>query len=157
MPSQVSSHLWFDDQAEEAARFYVSLIKNSKVTKVSTFPGPDGKSTISNVEFVLDGQQFIGLNAGPQFKLDEAFSIFIKCDSQEEVDAYWSKLTADGGKPGPCGWLTDRFGVSWQIVPRAFLELATDRNRKKAKAVLDAMYQMSKLDLAKLQQAYDDA
>ena len=148
---KITPFLWFDTQAEEAMNFYVSVFKNSKVNNVSR--GPDGKAF--TVSFELDGQEFIGLNAGPQFKFNEAISMFVNCENQAEVDELWAKLTADGGEESMCGWLKDKYGLSWQIIPKALGELMGDPDPVKAQRVMQAMLQMKKIDVAGLQQAYD--
>jgi predicted 3-demethylubiquinone-9 3-methyltransferase (glyoxalase superfamily) len=149
--NKITPFLWFDTQAEEAMNFYVSLFKNSKVNSVSR--GPDGKAF--TVSFELDGQEFMGLNAGPQFKFHESISMFVNCEDQAEVDELWAKLTADGGEESMCGWLKDKFGLSWQIIPKALGELMGDPDPVKAQRVMQAMLQMKKIDVAGLQQAYD--
>jgi predicted 3-demethylubiquinone-9 3-methyltransferase (glyoxalase superfamily) len=153
--SKVNPFLWFDSQAEEAARFYVSLFPNSKITQLTrnteASPGPTGG--VLTVEFELDGRSFVALNGGPTFKLTEAFSLQIDCEDQAEVDRYWAALSADGGEPGPCGWLKDRFGLSWQVVPRALPRLLADPDRARANRVMAAMMQMGKLDVAALEAA----
>jgi predicted 3-demethylubiquinone-9 3-methyltransferase (glyoxalase superfamily) len=153
MPS-ITPFLWFDDQAEEAAKFYVSIFQNSKVTDVSYYgeagPGPSG--SVMTVEFELDGQPFIALNGGPEFRFDEAISFAVECETQEELDRYWETLS-DGGEQGPCGWLKDRFGVSWQIVPRVLNELVADPDREKGQRVMAAMLGMRKLEIAALERA----
>ncbi|MFF5987641.1 VOC family protein [Prauserella flavalba] len=146
--SRISSFLWFTDQAEEAAGYYVSLVPGSKVGEVTR--GPDGK--VLFVTFELDGQRFVALNGGPQFPPTEAFSIFVTCDSQAEVDERWNTLTAEG-EEGQCGWLKDRYGVSWQIVPRRQLELLNDPDPERARRAMDAMLGMRKLDVAALEAA----
>ena len=143
--------LWFDTQAEEAMNFYCSVFKNSKVLGISR--GPDGKAF--TVSFELDGQEFMGLNAGPQFKFNEAVSMYVDCKDQAEVDELWVKLTADGGEESMCGWLKDKYGLSWQIIPKALGELMGDPDPVKAQRVTQAMLQMRKIDVATLQQAYD--
>ncbi|WP_033319880.1 VOC family protein [Streptomyces yerevanensis] len=147
--------LWFDGQAEEAADFYVSVFKNSKLGRVLRYtkagPGPAG--TVVTVEFVANGQKFVALNGGPEFKFNEAVSFEIRCDDQDEVDFYWNKLTEGGGQEGPCGWLKDRFGVSWQVVPSRLLELIGDPDEETAARAMDAMMKMSKLDVAALEKA----
>jgi predicted 3-demethylubiquinone-9 3-methyltransferase (glyoxalase superfamily) len=143
---KINPFLWFDNQAEEAANFYVSIFKNSKV--LHTMPGPNG--TVMGVSFQLDGQEFKALNGGPQFKFTPAISLFVNCETQAEVDELWEKLTAGGGKPGRCGWLTDKYGLSWQIVPTALGELL---QAGKGGQVMNALMQMDKLDVAKLKQA----
>ena len=148
---KITPFLWFDTQAEEAMNFYVSIFKNSKAGNVSR--GPDGKTFI--VTFELDGQEFMGLNAGPQFKFNEAISMYVNCEDQAEVDELWAKLTADGGEESMCGWLKDKYGLSWQIIPKALGELMGDPDPVKAQRVTQAMLQMQKIDVARLQQAYD--
>ncbi|MCI0551557.1 MAG: VOC family protein [Anaerolineae bacterium] len=148
---KISPFLWFDTQAEEAMNFYVSLFKNSKVLGVSR--GPDGKAF--SVTFELDGQEFMGLNAGPRFKFNESISFFVNCENQAEVDELWNKLTADGGEESMCGWLKDKYGLSWQIIPKALGELMGDPDPVKAQRVTQAMLQMRKIDVAGLQRAYD--
>ncbi|GGK92723.1 VOC family protein [Streptomyces flaveus] len=147
--------LWFDGQAEEAADFYVSVFKNSKLGRVLRYtkagPGPAG--TVVTVEFVANGQKFVALNGGPEFKFNEAVSFEIRCDDQDEVDFYWNKLTEGGGQEGPCGWLKDRFGVSWQVVPSRLLELIGDADEERAARAMEAMMKMSKLDIATLEKA----
>jgi predicted 3-demethylubiquinone-9 3-methyltransferase (glyoxalase superfamily) len=148
---KITPFLWFDTQAEEAMKFYVSIFKNSKVLGVT--PGPNGIA--SSVSFELEGQEFLGFNAGPEFKFNEAISFFVDCKSQEEVDELWEKLTADGGMESQCGWLKDKFGLSWQIIPSALGELMGDKDPVKAKRVVDAMLQMKKIEIAGLRRAYE--
>jgi len=148
---KITPFLWFDSEAEEAMNLYVSIFKNAKVLGVS--PGPNGKAM--SVNFELEGQEFIGLNAGPQFKFNEAISFLVNCNTQAEVDELWEKLTADGGEEGNCGWLKDKYGVSWQIIPTALGELLGAPDREKAGRALQAMLQMHKIDIQGLQQAYD--
>ena len=150
---KITPFLWFDTQAEEAMNFYVSVFKNSKVGDVSR--GPDGKAF--SVSFQLEGQEFMALNAGPQFKFTEAISFFVDCKTQEEVDGLWEKLTADGGEESMCGWLKDKYGLSWQIIPSALGELMGDPNPAKAQNVMQAMLKMQKIIVADLQKAYDQA
>lgn len=155
--SKMMPFLWFDNQAEEAAKFYVSVFKNSKVLGVSRYgdAGPGPKGSAMTVSFELDGQQFTALNGGPQhFGFSEAISFYVDCETQAEVDELWEKLTA-GGEPGPCGWLKDKYGLSWQIVPRVLSELLGDKDPAKANRVMQAMLKMGKLDIAGLQRAYD--
>ena len=149
--NKITPFLWFDTQAEEAMNFYVSIFKNSKVGSVAR--GPDGKTF--TVTFELDGQEFMGLNAGPQFKFNESISMFVNCEDQAEVDELWAKLTADGGEESMCGWLKDKYGLSWQIIPKALGELMGDPDPVKAQRVTQAMLQMQKIDVAGLQRAYD--
>ncbi len=153
---RISPFLWFDTQAEEAANFYVSVFPNSKVVTATRYgdAGPGPKGSVMTVQFQLDGTDFTALNGGPQFKFTEAVSFVVSCRTQEEVDAYWSKLT-DGGEEGPCGWLKDRYGLSWQIVPTALVEMLTDRNPRKAKAAMEAMMKMKKIEIPLLKKAYD--
>jgi predicted 3-demethylubiquinone-9 3-methyltransferase (glyoxalase superfamily) len=150
---KITPFLWFDNQAEEAMNFYVSIFKNSKVESVSR--GPDGKAF--TVSFKLEDQDFMGLNAGPQFKFTEAISFFVSCKTQAEVDELWARLTADGGEEGRCGWLKDKYGLSWQIVPTALGEMLGDKDPEKAGRVMQAMLQMNKIEIAGLKKAYDNA
>lgn len=149
---KITPFLWFDTQAEDAMNFYVSIFKNSKVGSVSR--GPDGK--VFSVTFELDGQEFMGLNAGPRFKFNESISFFVNCENQAEVNELWTKLTADGGEESMCGWLKDKFGLWWQIIPKQLGELMGDPDPAKAQRVTQAMLQMKKIDVAGLQQAYDE-
>ncbi|HEY8456967.1 MAG TPA: VOC family protein [Actinopolymorphaceae bacterium] len=151
--SSITTYLWFDDKGEEAAEFYTSLIKNSRITDVGR--GPDGKVLV--VTFELDGQQFGIINGGPHFPQTEAVSIFVACESQEEIDYLWDKLLEGGGEESQCGWLKDRYGVSWQIVPAELPKLVTDPNPVKAKAAADAMYPMKKIDFEAIKKAYEQA
>lgn len=151
--SKITPFLWFDDNAEEAMNLYTSIFKNSKVHSIS--PGPNGN--MMSATFELEGQQFMVLNAGPQFKFNESVSFFVNCETQEEVDYYWNALTANGGEEGNCGWLKDKFGLSWQIIPKLLGELMGDPNPAKAQAATQAMLQMNKIDCAALQAAYDKA
>jgi len=155
---RITPFLWFDSQAEEAAEMYCSIFPNSKVGKVARYgeagPGPAG--TAMTVEFVLDGQPFIGLNGGPHFKFNEAVSFVVNCESQDEVDFYWQKL-AEGGAESRCGWLKDKFGLSWQVVPTVLSKLMTGPNSKATQRAFQAMMGMKKLDIRALQQAYDGA
>jgi len=141
---KIKPFLWFDDKAEEAATFYVSLFKNAKITSV----------TPMIVTFELEGQQFMALNGGPQFKFTEAVSFFITCDTQSEVDEYWNKLT-EGGEPGQSGWLKDKFGLSWQVVPTALGDMLGDDDDGKSERVMQAMLKMSKIEISELKAAYD--
>ncbi len=154
---KITPFLWFDDQAEEAMNFYVSVFPNSRVLNVSRYgddaPGPKG--TVMTATFELNGQQFMALNGGPQhFAFSEAISFFVDCENQEEVDRLWDKLT-EGGEPGPCGWLKDKYGLSWQIVPAALGEMLGDQDPVKASRVLQAMLKMGKIEIAGLQKAYE--
>lgn len=148
---KITPFLWFDTQAEDAMNFYASIFKNSKVGDVSR--GPDGK--VFMVNFQLDGQEFIGLNAGPKFKFNESISFFVNCEDQKEVDEYWNKLIADGGEESQCGWLKDKFGLSWQIVPKQLDELMGDPDPEKSQRVMQAMLKMQKIIVADLQKAYE--
>jgi predicted 3-demethylubiquinone-9 3-methyltransferase (glyoxalase superfamily) len=152
--------LWFDGKAEEAANFWVSLLPDSHVDKVWRSPaetpsGPAGM--VLTVDFTLGGQHFQGLNGGPEFTFDEAVSFVIECEDQAEVDRLWDALTADGGEPGPCGWLKDRFGVSWQIAPRRLIELTEDPDPERARRAMEAMLKMGKIEIAELERAADAA
>ena len=154
--------LWFDNQAEAAARFYTSVFRNSKVGTISRY-GDAGaqasgqpKGSAMTVEFELAGQEFLALNGGPQFTFNEAISLIVNCESQEEVDEFWAKLS-DGGSPGPCGWLKDRYGLSWQVVPTALGEMLQDKDPAKAERVMAALLKMQKLDIAELRRAYEGA
>ena len=153
---QIMPMLWFDTEAEEAARFYTSIFPNSEITGISHYTdvGPREKGTVSTVDFTLDGQRHIALNGGPEFRFNEAISLVINCRDQEEVDHYWAKLT-DGGEESACGWLKDRFGVSWQVVPAEFLEIVTGPDEGRRDRGIRAMLQMKKLDLGALKAAAD--
>lgn len=156
MPHPIVPNLWFDTQAEEAAAFYTSVFPNSRVVSVARYteagPGPAG--SVMTVEFELDGRRFVGINGGPQFPFTEAVSFQITCDSQEELDAYWARLT-DGGEEGPCGWCKDRYGLSWQVVPAGMEELFADPDPGRAHRAMQAMLAMKKLDIAALRAAAD--
>lgn len=147
---KITPFLWFDDQAEQAMRFYVSIFKNSKVLEVT--PGPDGK--VMGVRFELEGQEFTGLNAGPEFKFTEAISFYVNCKDQAEVDELWAKLSAGAGEESRCGWVKDRFGLWWQVIPEALPRLMGDKDPVKAKRVVDAMLKMKKIDVAELERAH---
>ncbi len=153
---KITPFLWFDTNAEEAMNFYTSLFKNSKIVSVSRYGegGPGQAGSVMTATFTLNGQEFMALNGGPHFKFTEAISFFVNCETQEEVDELWEKLS-EGGEKGQCGWLKDKFGVSWQIVPTALGELLGDKDPEKAKRVLEAMLQMHKIDIEKLKQAYE--
>ncbi|WP_269929858.1 VOC family protein [Aminobacter sp. HY435] len=146
---KISPFLWFDSQAEEAVNFYASVFKNSKVRRMT--PGPGGKVMVA--EFELEGLHFIALNGGPHFKFTEAISMSVDCKDQAEVDYYWERLTSGGGQPGQCGWLKDKFGLSWQIVPEALPRLLNDPDAAKASRVMQAMMQMTKIEVDRLEQA----
>lgn len=153
---KITPFLWFDDQAEEAMNFYISIFKNSKVGTVTRYgeAGPGPKGTVMSATFQLDGVEFMALNGGPLFKFNESISFFVNCATQAEVDELWEKLSA-GGEKSRCGWLKDKFDVSWQIIPKALMELLGDKDPQKAKRVMQAMLKMDKLDINGLQQAYD--
>jgi len=154
---KITPFLWFDNQAEEAMNFYASVFKNSKVLGVSRYgdAGPGAKGSVMTASFELNGQEFTALNGGPEhYGFTEAISFFVDCESQQEVDYLWEKLT-EGGEPGPCGWLKDKYGLSWQIVPSALGEMLGDKDPAKSQRVMQAMLKMSKLDVAKLKQAYE--
>ena len=152
---KITTFLWFDGNAEEAVNHYISSFKNSKILKVARYgeAGPGPKGSVMTVQFQLEGQEFIALNGGPQFKFTEAISLLVNCDTQAEVDELWSKLSA-GGEEGPCGWLKDKFGLSWQIVPSTLGKMMQDKDPKKSKRVMEAMLQMKKMDIARLEHAY---
>ena len=154
---KITTCLWFDNNAEEAVTLYTSIFKNSKVLEVSRWgeggPGPEG--SVLTMRFELDGVELMALNGGPAFKFTEAISLSVDCQSQEEVDDLWEKLTADGGEPSQCGWLKDKFGLSWQIVPRALPEMLGDPDPAKSRRVMEAMLKMKKIDIKTLQEAYE--
>src|SRR6266568_972113 len=151
---KITPFLWFDDQAEEAMTFYTSIFKDSEIVSVTRYseagPGPEG--SVMTAAFRLNGQEFIALNGGPAFAFTPAISFFVHCETQQEVDTFWEKLSA-GGKPGQCGWLTDKFGVSWQIIPNVLGELLADPDPAKSQRVMEAMLEMSKIDVQALQRA----
>jgi predicted 3-demethylubiquinone-9 3-methyltransferase (glyoxalase superfamily) len=153
--SHITPFLWFDTQAEEAATFYVSIFKNSRIVGVARYgeagPGPPG--SVMTVQFELDGQPFIALNGGPHFKFNEAISFSVACKTQDEVDEFWNKLS-EGGEEGPCGWLKDKYGLSWQINPTALGEMLKDPDPEKSKRVMAAMLKMKKIDIAALRKAH---
>ena len=155
---KITPFLWFNDNAEEAMNFYVSIFKNSKVVSVTRYgdAGPGPKGTVMSATFQLEGQHFYALNGGPQFSFTPAISLFVNCETQQEVDELWEKLSA-GGQKEPCGWLKDKFGLSWQIIPSALGRMLQNKNPKKANAVMNAMLQMKKIEIKRLQQAYDAA
>ena len=155
---KIVPNLWFDTEAEEAAEFYTSIFENSRIKEVSRYgdAGPRPAGLAMTVDFELDGQRFTALNGGPEFKFNEAISLLVNCESQEEVDYFWAKL-GDRGEEGPCGWLKDRFGVSWQIVPTRLMELIQDEDRERADRVMEAMLKMQKIDIAGLERAYQQA
>jgi predicted 3-demethylubiquinone-9 3-methyltransferase (glyoxalase superfamily) len=152
----ITPFLWFDDKAEEAMNFYVSIFKNSKIGSVNRYgsEGPGEEGSVMTATFELDGQDFIALNGGPEFTFTPAISFVVSCETQQEVDEYWDKLSA-GGKANQCGWLTDKFGLSWQVVPSILGELLSDDDDEKSARVMKAMLQMTKMDIGALQRAYD--
>jgi predicted 3-demethylubiquinone-9 3-methyltransferase (glyoxalase superfamily) len=160
---KINPFLWFDDQAEKAVTFYTSIFKDSKigrilrygeeVAKVSASGQPAG--SVLTIEFEIEGQKFVALNGGPQFQFNESVSFVVNCEAQKEVDYYWEKLIADGGQESACGWLKDKFGVSWQITPTVLIDMLHDKDAEKAECVMHAMLQMKKIDIAELKAAYD--
>jgi predicted 3-demethylubiquinone-9 3-methyltransferase (glyoxalase superfamily) len=160
---KMTPFLWFDGQAEDAVKFYTSIFKDSKVgrilrygeevAKVSESGRPVG--SVLTIEFEIEGQKFVALNGGPQFKFNESISFAINCKTQEEVDYFWEKLTADGGEESACGWLRDKFGLSWQVTPTTLIDMLHDKDAAKAERIMHAMLQMKKIDIAKLRAAYD--
>jgi predicted 3-demethylubiquinone-9 3-methyltransferase (glyoxalase superfamily) len=157
MTQKITPFLWFNDNAEEAINFYLTVFKNSRIKSVQRFgeaaPGSDPK--LLTATFELNGQEFMALNGGPQFQFTEAISLMVKCETQEEVDDYWNKLIEGGGKPQQCGWLKDKFGLSWQIIPNALGELLGAREPDRARRVMEAMLKMTRIEVAKLQEAYN--
>jgi predicted 3-demethylubiquinone-9 3-methyltransferase (glyoxalase superfamily) len=153
---KITPFLWFNNNAEEAMNFYVSIFKNSKVISVSRYgdAGPGPKGSVMTANFQLNGQEFVALNGGPQFKFTEAISFVVNCETQQEVDEFWEKLS-EGGEESMCGWLKDKYGLSWQIVPTILVKLLQDKDPVKAKRVMEAMLQMKKIDINKLKQAYE--
>jgi predicted 3-demethylubiquinone-9 3-methyltransferase (glyoxalase superfamily) len=156
---KITPCLWFNDQAEEAMRFYVSVFKNSKVGRITHY-GEAGakvsgrlKGSVMTATFEIEGQEFMALNGGPHFTLSEAVSFIVKCDTQEEIDTFWEELS-EGGEKGICGWLKDKFGLSWQIVPTVLSDMMQDKDAEKTNRVMEAVLQMKKLDIARLQEAY---
>jgi predicted 3-demethylubiquinone-9 3-methyltransferase (glyoxalase superfamily) len=157
---KITPFLWFDDQAEEAANFYTSLFKNSKIGRIfrnteevaEKTGGPVG--SVLTIEFEIEGQKFVALNGGPLFKFNESVSFVINCETQEEVDYFWEKLTADGGEESACGWLKDKFGLSWQVTPTVLIDMLHDSDREKSGRVMQAMLQMKKIDIKALKDAY---
>jgi predicted 3-demethylubiquinone-9 3-methyltransferase (glyoxalase superfamily) len=156
MPTTITPNLWFDTQAEEAAEFYISVFPDSRVVNVARYTdaGPREAGTVMTVEFELDGNRFVAINGGPEFTFDEAVSFQVDCETQEQIDYYWERLS-DGGSEGPCGWLKDRFGLSWQIVPTGMDELFNDPDRSRATRAMEALLKMRKLDIAALKAAAD--
>ena len=154
---KISPFLWYDTQAEEAANLYTSIFPNSKILAIARYgdAGPGPKGSVMTVQFQLDGQEIIALNGGPIYKFTEAFSLSVDCKTQEEVDRYWTKLTADGGQEGPCGWCKDKFGLSWQVTPSILPQMLSDTDRKKAMRAMEAMMKMKKIDIGALKRAYE--
>jgi predicted 3-demethylubiquinone-9 3-methyltransferase (glyoxalase superfamily) len=152
--NEITPCLWFDTEGEDAAKLYTSVFPNSKILDVSRYgaAGPRPEGTVMTVSFELEGQKFLALNGGPQYTFSEAISFQVSCKDQDEVDAFWSKLS-EGGEEGPCGWLKDRFGLSWQIVPTRLTELLSDPDREKSQRVMEAMLKMNKIDIAALEAA----
>ena len=155
---RLTPNLWFDTQGEEAARFYTSVFPNSRIVEITHYgsAGPRDEGTVMTVSFELDGQPFVALNGGPDFTFNEAISLEIECADQAEVDRYWEALS-DGGEEGPCGWLEDRYGLSWQVVPKRLRELVTDPDPERGQRAMAAMLQMRKIDVAELERAADAA
>ena len=159
---KITPFLWFDNQAEEAAKFYTSIFKNSKVGKILRYGEKVAKTSQSSrpvgsvltIEFEIEGQKFVALNGGPLFKFNESVSFVVNCETQEEVDYFWGKLTADGGEESQCGWLKDKFGLSWQITPTVLIDMLHDKDPEKAERVMKAMLQMQKIEIPKLKAAY---
>jgi predicted 3-demethylubiquinone-9 3-methyltransferase (glyoxalase superfamily) len=153
--TKVTPFLWFDSQAEEAAKLYVSIFANSRLLDVSRWGdgAPFPKGSVMSATFEIDGRQFIAFNGGPQLKFSEACSMFVSCEDQSQVDRYWAALIADGGAPGQCAWLKDKYGLSWQIVPKALLQLLSDPDAGRAGRAMKAMLEMSKIDVAELERA----
>jgi predicted 3-demethylubiquinone-9 3-methyltransferase (glyoxalase superfamily) len=153
---KITPFLWYDNNAEEAVNHYTSIFKNSKITNIARYgdAGPGPKGSVMTIEFQLEGRDFIALNGGPMFKFTEAISLSVDCKSQQEVDELWEKLSADG-QPGQCGWLKDKYGLSWQIVPSILVEMLQDQDGEKSKRVMQAMLQMRKIDIADLRRAYE--
>jgi len=152
---KITPFLWFDNSAEQAAQFYTSIFRNSKILQTSRYPegAPGPKGSVMTMKFELNGQEFIALNGGPHFKFNEAISFEVNCETQKEIDEYWEKLTSGGGKEVQCGWLKDKYGLSWQIVPAALGQLMAYKDPKKAKRVTQAMMKMVKLDIEALKKA----
>jgi len=153
---RIVANLWFDTEAEEAAEFYISIFKDSRIVHVARYTeaGPRPAGMVMTVEFELDGQRFIGINGGPEFKFDEAISLMINCETQDEIDYYWERLT-EGGEESQCGWLKDRYGLSWQVVPTGMDEVFSDPDPERARRAMEALLKMRKLDIAALRSAAD--
>jgi predicted 3-demethylubiquinone-9 3-methyltransferase (glyoxalase superfamily) len=156
---KITPFLWFDTESEEAAKFYTSIFPNSRILDISRYgsAGPRPEGMVMTVSFELDGRRFEALNGGTNYTFNEAISFVVECEDQDEVDRLWDALTADGGEPGPCGWLKDRFGLSWQIVPRQLNELVADPDPERARRAMEAMLKMGRIDVAELQRAADAA
>ena len=158
---KITPFLWFDDQAEEAVNFYTSLFKNSKIGRIFRNPEEAAEKTgrpvgsVLTIEFEIEGQKFVALNGGPLFKFNESVSFVINCETQEEVDYFWAKLTADGGEESACGWLKDKFGLSWQVTPTVLIDMLHDGDEKKSGRVMQAMLEMQKIDIKALKDAYE--
>jgi len=158
---KITPFLWFDGQAEDAAKFYTSLFKNSKIARIFRYTEEAAEKTglavgsVLTIEFEIEGQRFVALNGGPLFKFNESVSFVINCETQEEVDYFWGKLTADGGEESACGWLKDKFGLSWQVTPTVLIDMLHDKDPGKAERVMNAMLQMQKIEIPKLKAAYD--
>ena len=156
---KITPFLWFDDQAEEAVKFYTSVFKNSKIGRILRYSEEAAKASgrpagsVLTVEFEMEGQKFVALNGGPLFKFNESISFVVNCETQEEVDYFWEKLTADGGQESQCGWLKDKFGLSWQVVPTVLIDMLHDKDSKKSERVTAAILQMKKIDINKLKEA----
>ena len=157
---KITPFLWFDNQAEEAAKFYTSVFKNSKIGRILRYDEASAKAaggsvgSVLTIEFEIEGQKFTALNGGPQFKFNESVSFVVNCKTQEEVDYFWEKLTAGGGQESECGWLKDKFGLSWQVTPTVLIDMLNDKDPKKAERVMKAMMQMQKIEINKLKAAY---
>src|SRR5216117_4226524 len=153
---KITPCLWFDSEAEQAVKFYVGIFKNSRIGKMTRYgeDGPRPKGSVMTVEFTLDRVEFVALNAGPQFKFTEAISFSVNCEDQDEIDYFWEKLSADGGSTGPCGWLKDKFGLSWQVSPVVLGDMLADQDAAKSQRVMAAMMEMDKIDIAELKKAY---
>ena len=157
---KITPFLWFDDQAEDAVNFYTSLFKNSKIGRILRNPEEAAEKTgrpvgsVLTIEFEIEGQKFVALNGGPLFKFNESVSLVVNCETQEEVDYFWEKLTADGGEESECGWLKDKFGLSWQITPTVLIDMLHDKDPEKGERVMNAMLQMQKIEIPKLKAAY---
>src|ERR1051325_3824609 len=156
---KIDPFLWFDSEAEEAAKFYVGIFKNSKIGKISRYPKEAAEKigrepgSVMTVEFMLDRVEFVALNGGPQLKVTEPTAFRVNCETQDEIDYFWEKLSADGGETGPCGWLKDKFGLSWQVAPVVLGDMLCDPDKAKAERVMDAMMEMDKIDIAALERA----